>query len=283
MHDLTSKQLRLAATLALLGALGLRGASAQNATATPAAALPAAAASAPASPPPASTGRCAWGPPPLGNALWHPNWNGWGNGPQEQRFQPAWEARIDAQSMSKLHLAWAFAFPDASQANSQPAVAGGRVFVGEHTGTCTRSTREPAARIGPSMPTRRFAPRSALGAWRGDGPCLFRRSACRRVRRQCGHWHAALENAPRSAPGRDRDGEHRCLPTACCTCRCRRTRKSPARAPRMRAAPSAAALRRSTPRRGKWFGRPIPSRTLRSQRERTQTRLLAQPDRGLLL
>jgi polyvinyl alcohol dehydrogenase (cytochrome) len=84
-------------------------------------------------PSPAATGFCTTRAP-LENPLAGPYWSGWGNGPQQQRFQSASAAGIDVQSVAHLQLKWAFAFPDATQAASQPAVAGGRVFVGSANG-----------------------------------------------------------------------------------------------------------------------------------------------------
>jgi polyvinyl alcohol dehydrogenase (cytochrome) len=84
-------------------------------------------------PAPAVTGLCGGAGPALEDLLDGPHWNGWGNGPEQHRFQSA-AAPIDAQSVGQLQLKWAFAFPGADQAASQPAVAGGRVFVGSATG-----------------------------------------------------------------------------------------------------------------------------------------------------
>jgi polyvinyl alcohol dehydrogenase (cytochrome) len=71
---------------------------------------------------------------PFENLVGAPHWSGWGNGSQQQRFQSAFAAGIDAQTVADLQLKWAFAFPGANQAASQPAVAGGRVFVGSANG-----------------------------------------------------------------------------------------------------------------------------------------------------
>ena len=50
-------------------------------------------------------------------------------------FSPAADAGLTAADVPKLTLKWAFGFPDASVAWSQPTVAGGRVFVGSQNGT----------------------------------------------------------------------------------------------------------------------------------------------------
>jgi polyvinyl alcohol dehydrogenase (cytochrome) len=59
-----------------------------------------------------------------------PHWNGWGADPSQQRFQPAEMARLRTDDVPKLKLKWAFGFPGVAQANAQPAVVGGRLFVG---------------------------------------------------------------------------------------------------------------------------------------------------------
>ena len=64
-----------------------------------------------------------------------PRWNGWGAGPGQHRFQPAAMAGLSAADVPRLKLKWAFGFPEAAQAFAQPAVAGGRVFVGSANGT----------------------------------------------------------------------------------------------------------------------------------------------------
>lgn len=57
-----------------------------------------------------------------------PQWNGWGNGITNSRFQSAAAAAISPETVQKLKLKWAFGFRGA--ANAQPSVFGGRVFVG---------------------------------------------------------------------------------------------------------------------------------------------------------
>src|SRR2546422_10312970 len=58
-----------------------------------------------------------------------PQWNGWGAGPTQQRFQPAERARLSADAVPKLTLKWAFGFPGAQGAYGQPAIARNRLFV----------------------------------------------------------------------------------------------------------------------------------------------------------
>lgn len=61
-------------------------------------------------------------------------WNRWGNGPANARFQPTDRAGLDAASVGDLELAWAFGFPGAQRARSQPAVTPEALFVGSQSG-----------------------------------------------------------------------------------------------------------------------------------------------------
>ncbi len=60
------------------------------------------------------------------------DWNGWGNSNQNTRYQP--NPGLSAADVPKLKLKWAFGFPDDTRAVAQPAIAGGRIFVGSHGG-----------------------------------------------------------------------------------------------------------------------------------------------------
>ncbi len=62
------------------------------------------------------------GPVALGSA----QWNGWGRGPDNTRYQP--EPAIRATDVAKLALKWAFGYPNGSEFG-QPTVADGRLFV----------------------------------------------------------------------------------------------------------------------------------------------------------
>ena len=59
-------------------------------------------------------------------------WNGWGADGTNTRFQPA--PGLSAAETPALALKWAFGFPRGNSAYGQPAVVGGRVFVGADTG-----------------------------------------------------------------------------------------------------------------------------------------------------
>jgi polyvinyl alcohol dehydrogenase (cytochrome) len=76
--------------------------------------------------------RCASNPPLhyVGRA----DWNGWGNGPGNQRFQSAAAAGLTEASVGHLKLKWAFGYPGGTSAYGQPTVVAGRVFVGTDIG-----------------------------------------------------------------------------------------------------------------------------------------------------
>jgi polyvinyl alcohol dehydrogenase (cytochrome) len=62
-----------------------------------------------------------------------PAWNGWGAGVINTRFQNA-PSTLTAAQIPNLKLKWSFGFPGVSQVYGQPAVAGGRLFLGVDTG-----------------------------------------------------------------------------------------------------------------------------------------------------
>lgn len=59
-------------------------------------------------------------------------WNGWGADASNSRFQQ--NPGLSAEETPKLTLRWAFGFPFGNSSYGQPAVVGGRVFVGADTG-----------------------------------------------------------------------------------------------------------------------------------------------------
>jgi polyvinyl alcohol dehydrogenase (cytochrome) len=73
--------------------------------------------------------------PPPGQPRAGPLWNGWGPTVENTHFQPAEQAGLTAEQVPRLHLRWAFGFPDATSAWAQPAIVGGRVYVGSQNGT----------------------------------------------------------------------------------------------------------------------------------------------------
>jgi polyvinyl alcohol dehydrogenase (cytochrome) len=73
-------------------------------------------------------------PKPLGDPTRGPLWSGWGVDAGNSRFQPAAAAGLSAAEVPNLKLKWAFGFPNGTSAFAQPAVAGGRVYVGSDNG-----------------------------------------------------------------------------------------------------------------------------------------------------
>ena len=72
---------------------------------------------------------------PISDISGMPLWNGWGASLENTHFQSAAQAGISADEVPRLHLKWAFGFPDTTSAWAQPTVAGGRLFVGSQNGT----------------------------------------------------------------------------------------------------------------------------------------------------
>lgn len=62
-----------------------------------------------------------------------PVWNGWSNDLRNRRFQAS--AGLSAADLPKLRLRWAFGFEGDVVAFAQPALFGGRIFVGSGGGT----------------------------------------------------------------------------------------------------------------------------------------------------
>jgi len=63
-----------------------------------------------------------------------PSQRAWGIDLRNRRFQPIETGGLTAADAGRLELKWAFGFPGAIQARSQPTVAGGTVFVGSQRG-----------------------------------------------------------------------------------------------------------------------------------------------------
>lgn len=63
-----------------------------------------------------------------------PMWSGWGSDTANSRFQNAKAAGLSAADVPKLTLKWAFGYAGATSASGQPAIASGRVFVGNVNG-----------------------------------------------------------------------------------------------------------------------------------------------------
>jgi polyvinyl alcohol dehydrogenase (cytochrome) len=61
-------------------------------------------------------------------------WTGWGGGNRNHRFRDFAGSGVSPASVSSLSLKWAFAYPGATRARSQPLVYGDKIFVGSQTG-----------------------------------------------------------------------------------------------------------------------------------------------------
>ena len=127
-------------------------------------------------------------PTPFGDPAKSGMWSGWSAEAGNTRFQPAAAARLTPTQVPGLTLKWAFAFPNGTSAFGQPAVAGGRVFVGSDngfvyaidaaSGCCVLVVS--GAGLGANRDQRRAAHHGNRRALRD----LFRRSEGQRLRRR---------------------------------------------------------------------------------------------------
>lgn len=60
---------------------------------------------------------------------------GWGIDHENTRFIPSEVARLMPETVPKLELKWAFAYPNSTRARSQPILVGGTIVVGSQDGT----------------------------------------------------------------------------------------------------------------------------------------------------
>jgi polyvinyl alcohol dehydrogenase (cytochrome) len=72
--------------------------------------------------------------PPFADPAAGPEWNGWGNGPTNTRFQSAAAAGLTASEIPNLKVKWAFGYPDGLSAFGPPSIVSGRVFVATDIG-----------------------------------------------------------------------------------------------------------------------------------------------------
>ena len=78
--------------------------------------------------------RCASNPPL--QALGPADWNGWGNGAANNRFQSAAAAGLTTPRVPRLKLKWAFGYPGGTSAYGQPTVVGGPRLRGHRHRLC---------------------------------------------------------------------------------------------------------------------------------------------------
>ena len=83
-----------------------------------------------ASPPPSAMCQAR----PFRDTAQAPQWTGWSTDATNTRFQDAKAAGLTAADVPKLKLKWAFGLGDGVSARSQPAIAGGRMFLGTQNG-----------------------------------------------------------------------------------------------------------------------------------------------------
>ena len=133
-----------------------------------------------------------------------PAWNGWGDNTTNTRYQDGAAAGFTAAQVPRLKVKWAFGFPGDLDANAQPTVVGGRVFVGSQGGKVYALNAETGcihwfveakaarARSGHHRPDRHRR--------RPDPGRLLRRSRRQRLRRQRGDGRAALDSQRRPHP-----------------------------------------------------------------------------------
>jgi len=76
----------------------------------------------------AMTNQCR--PEKMGDIAKMPRWIGWGADIENTRLQPGKTAGLKKDDVPKLKLKWAFGVPNATAMWGQPAIAGGRLFVG---------------------------------------------------------------------------------------------------------------------------------------------------------
>lgn len=84
--------------------------------------------------PPESLRMCDSSPPLPDDALDKAHWSGWGLDLDNSHFQSARNAGLTAADLADLELKWAFGYPGATTVTTQPAVAGGRIFIGSPNG-----------------------------------------------------------------------------------------------------------------------------------------------------
>jgi polyvinyl alcohol dehydrogenase (cytochrome) len=113
------------------------------------------------------------------NPLTGPRWNGWGVNTSNTRYQDAAMAGLSAADVPRLRVKWAFGFPGELSVDSQPTVAGGRVFAGTQSGAvyalnassgCVHWTYQAEAAVRAAVTVGRIDTRSGarMAAFIGD-------------------------------------------------------------------------------------------------------------------
>ena len=113
------------------------------------------------------------------NPLTGPRWGAWGVNTSNTRYQDAAMAGLTAADVPRLRVKWAFAFPGELSVDSQPTVAGGRVYAGTQSGAvyaldgasgCVRWMFQAGAAVRAAVSVARIDTRSGprLAAFIGD-------------------------------------------------------------------------------------------------------------------
>lgn len=89
--------------------------------------------------------RCETTTPLPADALAQPHWSGWGLNPENTRLQAAANAGLGAGDLEDLELKWAFGYPGATTVSTQPAVLGGRIYIGSPNGIYALDARTGCA------------------------------------------------------------------------------------------------------------------------------------------
>ncbi len=189
-------------------------------------------------------------------------WNGWGADGTNTRFQPA--PGLSAAETPALTLKWAFGFPQGNSAYGQPAVVGGRVFVGADTGFvyaldaksgCVHWSFRADAGVRTAPTVGRGTPAHRALLYFGDI-----KANVYAVNAETGAlvWRDRLDTHPMPA-----SPAHRPSPAAASTCRFRRSRNPAPGILAIRAVRSAAGWRHTTRSRAGRSGSRTPWRTPR--------------------
>ena len=197
--------------------------------------------------------------------------SGWGITPENTRHIGAADAQLSAADLPRLELKWAFAFPNAQRARSQPAVAYGAVYVGSQDGTvyaldeetgCVRWTFRASAEVRTAVIVESpAAARRHARSRRGSISATCSRACTRSMPSPAS---CAGRTRPTTTPTRPSPARPRCT-TARCTCRYPRSKSLRPPTLRTNAARSAARWWRSMQPAATCAGRPIRSRTRRAK------------------
>ena len=84
--------------------------------------------------PEAEAGKACTDATPMSDPAHGPSWSSWGNGVTNTRFQDQKHGGLTAADLPRLTLKWAFGYVNVATARTQPALAGGRLFVASESG-----------------------------------------------------------------------------------------------------------------------------------------------------